>query len=83
LLCTISSLFLMKNDASSAVKFLLKALKAKHIQQPRVINADTNAVYTIAVEGLKQGNILNKETQLRQVKYLNNRIEQDCLGIVV
>ncbi|NJO93152.1 MAG: IS6 family transposase [Hydrococcus sp. RM1_1_31] len=64
-------------DALAAARFLKKALKARHNQQPRVINVDKNAAYPLAVEALKQENILNKETKLRQVKYLNNRIEQD------
>jgi hypothetical protein len=38
-------------------------------------NVDKNAAYLPALEDLKE--VLPVETELRQVKYLNNRIEQD------
>jgi transposase-like protein len=38
---------------------------------------DKNAAYPVAVEELKQDKTLKAETELRQSKYLNNRIEQD------
>jgi transposase-like protein len=64
-------------DRKAAARLLRKALKAKHIKPPRVINVDKNAAYPIAVEELKLEKSLKKETKLRQVKYLNNLIEQD------
>ncbi len=44
---------------------------------PRVINVDKNAAYPKAMAELKAAGILPKAVELRQVKYLNNLIEQD------
>jgi len=42
-----------------------------------VINVDKNAAYPPAVDELKAEEQLPKTTEFRQVKYLNNRVEQD------
>ncbi|BCL84584.1 hypothetical protein ccbrp13_70490 [Ktedonobacteria bacterium brp13] len=44
---------------------------------PRVINVDKNAAYPKAVADLKAAEALPEQVELRQVKYLNNLIEQD------
>jgi len=44
---------------------------------PRVINTDKNAAYPKAIADLKAAGVLPKRVELRQVKYLNNLIEQD------
>jgi transposase-like protein len=44
---------------------------------PRVINVDKNAAYPKAIAELKANGMLPASVELRQVKYLNNRIEQD------
>jgi transposase, IS6 family len=44
---------------------------------PRVINVDKNAAYPKAIADLKAAGILPEHVELRQVKYLNNLIEQD------
>jgi transposase, IS6 family len=44
---------------------------------PRVINVDKNAAYPKAIADLKAAGILPESVELRQVKYLNNLIEQD------
>ncbi|WP_373324747.1 IS6 family transposase [Reticulibacter mediterranei] len=44
---------------------------------PRVINVDKNAAYPKAIADLKAAGILPEHVELRQVKYLNNIIEQD------
>ena len=44
---------------------------------PRVINVDKNAAYPKAITELKAAGILPEAVELRQVKYLNNLIEQD------
>ena len=44
---------------------------------PRVINVDKNAAYPKAIADLKATGILPESVELRQVKYLNNLIEQD------
>jgi transposase-like protein len=43
----------------------------------RVINVDKNAAYPKAIADLKAAGILPEHVELRQVKYLNNLIEQD------
>ena len=43
----------------------------------RVINVDKNAAYPRAIADLKAAGILPDHVELRQVKYLNNLIEQD------
>ena len=64
-----------KRDAKAAKRFLKKALKAHHTQTPRVINVDKNAAYPLAVDALKKEETLTEDTELRPVKYLNNRVE--------
>ncbi len=44
---------------------------------PRVINVDKNAAYPKAIAELKAASLLPEQVELRQVKYLNNLIEQD------
>lgn len=44
---------------------------------PRVINVDKNAAYPKAIAELKAAGVLPDNVKLRQVKYLNNLIEQD------
>jgi transposase, IS6 family len=44
---------------------------------PRVINVDKNAAYPKAIAELKASGVLPESVELRQVKYLNNLIEQD------
>jgi transposase-like protein len=47
------------------------------IGAPRVINVDKNAASPKAVADLKAAGVLPEHVALRQVKYLNNLIEQD------
>ncbi|GHO71501.1 hypothetical protein KSC_103930 [Ktedonobacter sp. SOSP1-52] len=42
-----------------------------------MINVDKNAAYPKAIADLKAAGVLPKHVELRQVKYLNNLIEQD------
>jgi IS6 family transposase len=44
---------------------------------PRVINVDKNAAYPKAMAELKANGTLPESVELRQVKYLNNMVEQD------
>jgi len=66
-----------KRDATAAERFLRKTLNASHTKIPRVINVDKNAAYPPAVDELKTNEQLLQTTKLRQVKYLNNQVEQD------
>lgn len=74
---TLDFLLRAKRDATAAKRFLCKTLNATHTQTPRVVNVDKNAAYAPAIDKLKAEKQLPKTTQLRQVKYLNNRVEQD------
>jgi len=74
---TLDFLLSARRDATAAERFLRKVLNASHTQLPRVINVDKNAAYPPAVDDIKADEQLPKTTELRQVKYLNNRVEQD------
>lgn len=74
---TLDFMLSAKRDGKAAARFFRKVLKATHVIQPRVINVDKNAAYPVAIEGLKSEQTLAAQTELRQVKYLNNVIEQD------
>jgi transposase, IS6 family len=74
---TLDFFFSSTRDATAAKRFLLKTLAAPHINTPRVINVDKNAAYPKAFKGLKAVGSLPESGALRQVKYLNNLIEQD------
>ena len=74
---TLDFLLSAKRDAAAAERFLRKTLRASHTRIPRVVNVDKNAAYPPAVDGLKADEKLSETTELRQVKYLNNRVEQD------
>jgi transposase-like protein len=70
-----------KRDSKAAARFFHKVLKAQHTVAPRVINVDKNAAYPMAMEALKDDETIAQETKLRQVKYLNNIVEQDHRNI--
>jgi transposase, IS6 family len=55
----------------------MKALGSAHVQTPRVITVDKNPAYPVAVQQLKEKKVIKDCTQIRQVKYLNNIVEQD------
>jgi len=73
----IDFLLTAKRAASAVKRFFRKALKATHNQEPRVINVDTNAAYPKAIEELIAEKELSQAVELRQIKYLNNLVEQD------
>jgi transposase, IS6 family len=50
---------------------------ANHTSEQRVINVDKNAAYPKAFAELKEAGLIAESRELRQVKYLNNLIEQD------
>ena len=58
-------------------RFLAKALRHSRDWKPHIINTDRNPAYGEAIAELKKEGLLPKETQHRQVKYLNNRLEGD------
>jgi transposase-like protein len=64
-------------DAQAAKAFFAKMLAAPHSTTPRVIIVDKNAAYPKAISGLKAEGAIPEGCELRQVKYLNNIVEQD------
>jgi len=66
-----------KRNQEAAEKFFKQLLSNDHCSSPRVMNVDKNAAYPPAFNTIKGNRLIPKETQLRQVKYLNNVIEQD------
>ena len=66
-----------KRDAKAAKRFLRKVINASHTIEPRVVTVDKNAAYPPAIEALKADESLPKSTETRQIKYLNNLVEQD------
>ncbi|MBC7968765.1 MAG: IS6 family transposase, partial [Verrucomicrobia bacterium] len=70
-----------KRKGKAAARFFRKVLKAQHTEVPRVITVDKNAAYPVAMEALKENETLAEATELRQVKYLNNVVEQDHRNI--
>ena len=74
---TIDFLLSAKRNADAAKRFFLKALAQPKTVNPRTITVDKNACYPKAVTRLKRDRQLRRCSKLRQVKYLNNIIEQD------
>lgn len=64
-------------DTKAVKRFFKKALRSFHVSQPRVITIDKNPAYPVAIEGLKNEKKMPVGIQTRQVKYLNNIVEQD------
>ncbi len=70
--------YLSKNrNTKSAKRFFKKALAFPQVSTPRVITVDKNPAYPVAIEELKEEKKIPEGIQIRQVKYLNNIVEQD------
>ena len=78
---TIDFLLSTKRDAEAAKRFFRKASGQPHTVNPRTITVDKNAAYPKAVAEMKADGELWWRSRLRQVKYLNNIVEQDHRGI--
>jgi transposase, IS6 family len=74
---TIDFLLSAKRDAESAKRFFRTALAQPHTVNPRTITVDKNAAYPKAIAVMKKDGELWRRSRLRQVKYLNNIVEQD------
>ena len=66
-----------RRNTKAARRFLAKALKVMRHWPPVSITTDKNPAYGEAIAELKKEGRLPKDTQHRQVKYLNNRLECD------
>ncbi|MBG9529318.1 transposase [Bacillus thuringiensis] len=61
----------------AAKRFFKKALQSFHVSKPRTITVDKNPAYPVAITKLKKEKKVPLGTQIRQIKYLNNIVEQD------
>jgi transposase, IS6 family len=78
---TIDFMLSAKRNKKAAKRFFKKALSSNHNQIPRVITVDKNPAYPSAVNELKNDKIIPINVGIRQIKYLNNIIEQDHRSI--
>jgi IS6 family transposase len=67
-------------DAAAAKRFFRKALGQPHAVNPRTITVDKNPASPRAVAGMKRDGEMWRFSRLRQVKVLNNIVEQDHRG---
>jgi transposase-like protein len=74
---TIDFLLSPKRDAGAAWRFFRKALGQPHTVNPRTITVDKNAAYPVSTKTMKRNGELWRFAKLRQVKFLNNIVEQD------
>jgi transposase-like protein len=61
----------------AAEKFFRQVLSNDHCSDPRVISVDKNPSYPPAFKTIKDEGLISEKSELRQIKYLNNVIEQD------
>ena len=78
---TIDFMLSAKRNRIAAKRFFRKALSSNHNQIPRLITVDKNPAYPPAIDKLKNDKILHTNVGIRQIKYLNNIIEQDHRSI--
>jgi len=64
-------------DIFAAKRFFKKALSSPHNPSPRVVTIDKNPAYPPALQQLKDERQIPQDTLIRQIKYLNNLVEQD------
>jgi transposase, IS6 family len=74
---TIDFLLSVKRDAAAAKRFFRKAMGQMHTVNPRTITVDKNPAYPSAVTNMKKAGEIWRFSRLRQVKFLNNIVEQD------
>jgi len=74
---TIDFLLSPKRDIAAVKKFFQKVLNQPHSTVPYVINTDKNPAYPGAIAKLQAAQKLENSCKLRQIKYLNNVVEQD------
>jgi len=74
---TVDFMLSEKRDRKAAKRFFKKALSSNHNQIPKVITVDKNTAFPPAINDLKNDKILPKNVNFRQIRYLNNVVEQD------
>jgi len=66
-----------KRDVSAAKRFFKKMMRAEHRRLPFSISVDKNPAYPEAFSASQEERIVPQDCKLRQMKYLNNVIEQN------
>jgi transposase-like protein len=74
---TIDFLLSAKRDAAAAKRFFGKATGQVHTVNPRTITVNKNSAYPRAVADMKKAGKIWRFSRLRQIKFLNNIVEQD------
>jgi transposase, IS6 family len=74
---TIDFLLSAKRDAAAAKRFFCKAVGQVNTVNPRTVTVDKNPAYPRAVTDMKKAGEIWRFSRLRQVKFLNNIVEQD------
>ena len=75
---TIDFLLTAKRDKKAAKRFFNKVLKSTTSVTPRVITLDKSGANLSAIKEIKRENdVTLKDVEVRQIKYLNNIVEQD------
>ena len=64
-------------DKQAAKRFFKKALAFSYISKTRVITVDKNPAYPVAIQALNEEKHMAEGIKIRQVRYLNNIVEQD------
>ena len=78
---TIDFLLSAKRDAAAAKRFFRKALAQPHTVNARTITVDKNPAYPKATAEMKRDGELWRFSRLRQIRFLNNILEQDHLRV--
>ncbi|PFH73732.1 IS6 family transposase [Bacillus nitratireducens] len=74
---TIDFYLSQSRDKQAVKRFFKKALAFSYVSKLRVITVDKNPAYPVAIQELKEEKHMPEGIQLRQVRYLNNIVEQD------
>lgn len=64
-------------NKQAAKRFFKKALDFPYVSKPGVMTVDKNPAYPVAIQELKEEKSMPEGIQIRQVRYLNNIVEQD------
>ncbi len=67
----------MYRNHKAARRFFKKALRSFHVSKTRVIIVDKNPAYLITMGKLGKEKKMPLGIPIRQIKYLNNIVEQD------
>jgi len=74
---TLDWMLSLHRNKKAAKRFFHNTLKNQHVTVPRVINVDKNPAFPPALCQLQDEGVFPKKTMLRQIKYLNNAVEND------